>query len=595
MNLLIDYLGVSHSAKLTSDEDGRDWRQLLGTVREVAPEMVVDGLTVTLSWRSFLACRVAISQFKRYHDCGVRLTTDAEAMLKHEMPQSYASAIKNAKTLGADEIKRRLANVGFLRDLTDNQLANVGRIVNLPSAATFSVPGAGKTTEALAYFFLNASEDDRLLVVAPVNAFGAWDEQLQDCVGIPPERGFVRLRGQSVIAGMLRKHPRFMIMTYSQLPYSKEDIVHELDRGDVFMFLDESHRIKGGRGKTWADAVLDVSYLPAHKLIMTGTPMPQSTKDLVPQFTFLFPDKPVNDETVVAAIQPIFVRTTQGELGIPSVDRKIVSVEMGKAQEAVYRTLRSEASRELASLSKTSKLTLRSIGKCSIRLLEFVSNPALLTTSLKYAFDPSVGELLLRGDGPKIEYACWRARELAKEGKKVIIWSSFVQNVELISSRLGDLGADFIHGGVGAGDEDDDGTREGKIKLFHDDPDRMVLVANPAACAEGISLHKVCQYAIYVDRSFNAAQYLQSEDRIHRLGLKPGQRPVVEILQCPKTIDEVVNHRLTDKVRKMADVLNDKSLSISAELYDSEFESDEEISDEDAAAILSYFFPGGMP
>jgi hypothetical protein len=31
-------------------------------------------------------------------------------------------------------------------------------------------------------------------------------------------------------------------------------------------------------------------------------------------------------------------------------------------------------------------------------------------------------------------------------------------------------------------------------------------------------LHKVCQNAIYVDRTFNAAHFLQSEDRIHRLG-----------------------------------------------------------------------------
>lgn len=126
-----------------------------------------------------------------------------------------------------------------------------------------------------------------------------------------------------------------------------------------------------------------------------------------------------------------------------------------------------------------------------MKVMEFVSNPSLLSFDMNYAFDQRVAELLLQTDGPKIEYVCKRARELAYQDKKVIIWSTFVQNVELIAMRLSDLGAVYIHGGVDAGDENEDDTREGKIRRFHDDPSCMVMVANPAACGEGISLHKV--------------------------------------------------------------------------------------------------------
>ena len=45
----------------------------------------------------------------------------------------------------------------------------------------------------------------------------------------------------------------------------------------------------------------------------------------------------------------------------------------------------------------------------------------------------------------------------------------------------------------------------------------MVLVANPAAAAESISLHEHCNHALYLDRTYNAGQFLQSQDRIHRL------------------------------------------------------------------------------
>ena len=64
-------------------------------------------------------------------------------------------------------------------------------------------------------------------------------------------------------------------------------------------------------------------------------------------------------------------------------------------------------------------------------------------------------------------------------------------------------------------------TRESELQRFREDPSCMILLANPAAMSEGVSLHQVCHDAIYVDRTFNAGQHLQSIDRIHRLGLPP--------------------------------------------------------------------------
>ncbi len=167
----------------------------------------------------------------------------------------------------------------------------------------------------------------------------------------------------------------------------------------------------------------------------------------------------------------------------------------------------------------------------------------------------------------------------------MIIWSNFVENVEFISEKLSDIGADFIHGGVEAGSEDEENTRERKIKRFHRDEVAKVLVANPAACSESISLHTVCHYAIYVDRNYNAAQYLQSEDRIHRLGLPRDIQTTVEILVCPDTIDESVQRRLSAKVSKMAYVLDDPSLNI--EPIEPDYESDG-IDQEDVDDFLSH-------
>lgn len=599
MDIRIDYLTYTEQVNISNDStDKAAWKSLYSFICDYLPMSVVSysDWSITFPWRYFLSIKGFVGQYlsARHNQYRVVFTDNAKSMLKTANDTSYNTALAlNARSEA--EIKARLESIGFKRSLTINQLNNLKKISHLPGAATFSVPGAGKTTEALAFFFVNATDIDRLLVVAPKNAFSAWDEQLDACMGENYGK-FVRLRGgEAAIQIALRTNPRFMLITYDQLSRVKNTIVSLLSSGNIYMFLDESHRIKGGKQIKRADAILEMAHLPKRKLIMSGTPMPQSPKDLISQFSFLYPTKDVTDTTVIDLIQPIFVRTTKGQLGIPKLDHRVVQVPMTQLQREIYKTLKSEVRRQLNPvLSDSSRYELRRIGKCVMKVMEFVSNPSLLSNDMDYAFDRRVGALLLESDGPKIDYVCRRARQLAAEGKKVLIWSSFVQNVELIALRLSDLGAEYIHGGVDAGDESDFDTREGKIKRFHTEDTCKVLVANPAACSEGISLHKVCQYAIYLDRSFNAAHYMQSEDRIHRLGLSPDAKPQIEFVECEDSIDQVVRTRLELKVKTMAQALEDSSLSveISSVDYDEEAEDYDSLTADDAKAVIEYFFSG---
>lgn len=352
-----------------------------------------------------------------------------------------------------------------------------------------------------------------------------------------------------------------MLITYQQLARVPDLISAHVAQFKTHVFLDESHRIKSGVGKQTARAALGLAHLPVGKLIMSGTPMPQSTEDLIPQFAFLYPEIPANADTVVELMKPIYVRTNKAELGLPPVDRVMAQLPMAPLQNELYKLMKFEVARDAASaLNIRSKQAFRSLGRSVARLLQFVSNPALLSSELGFAHPDLLAAVLAEGDGPKLKYVLKRARQLAREGHKVLIWSSFVRNVEYIAGRLADLGAVYIHGGVDAGEEDDDETREGKIKLFHDDPNVRVMVANPAAASEGVSLHRICHHAIYLDRTFNAAHYLQSEDRIHRFGLPADQKTTIEIVECLDSVDETVRMRLNLKIGAMAEALEDSSL-----------------------------------
>jgi SNF2 family DNA or RNA helicase len=566
--LNIDYDSTDRRAVLAcpTEQADSEWFTLLKRALGDYTSAVVSTSpnVIAVPWWLLLGSRIAVQEIRSTYGVDIRPSAEASRHLQAAALRrvGYEQAAR-ATPVSEEAMYASLSAAGFQRQLTPEQIRNVTKLAALPSAATFSVPGAGKTTEALAYYAVRATAGEPLLVVAPKNAFGAWDEQLAECFGWKAG-AFVRLRGgQDRIEQQLRGTPRFMIITYQQLARVGELIAALVGSRDTFVFLDESHRIKGGRGRATADAILTISHLPAGKLVMSGTPMPQAFDDLVPQFSFLYPEVFVSPDRVVDLVRPIYVRTTKAQLHLPPVTRVTIPVDMRPAQRKLYDLMKYEVARQAeTTLSIRSRQAFRAMGRSGFRLREVVSNPYLLASEIGFAHQELLASVLAEGDAPKIEYACTRARQLAASGNKVLIWTSFRENVEMIAARLADLKAVYIHGGVDAGEEDDSDTREGRIRTFHDDRACLAMVANPAAAAEGISLHKVCHNAIYVDRAYNAAHYLQSEDRIHRLGLKPADTTTIEIVECTRSIDQSVGTRLSSKVQRMADALDDTSLNI---------------------------------
>lgn len=569
--LSVDYRARDGRAIFSWDasESSTSWAAMLKRVAfDTSREATLEGVAgVSLPWWGFVGARNQFLQVFRANDLrignGLSIGPQAKALLQQSQhaAESYWAAAK-APPLLIDELRTSLKASGFRRDLSQHQAPNVARLAALPAAATFSVPGAGKTTEALAFFTLRAQPGDRLLVVAPKNAFAAWDEQIRECL---PQTGttFVRLRGgRDRIRAALALDPPLMLMTYQQLPRVQDLIAQHLAQHRTFVFLDESHRIKAGVTGASGRSVIELSHLPVGKLVMSGTPMPQAISDLIPQFQFLYPEIPAEEGTVVDLMRPIHVRTNKKQLDLPDITRNLISLPMAPVQQELYELMRLEVAREASAvLDSHGRQTLRALGRSVSRLLQFVSNPSLLAAQIGFAHHDLLAAVLAEGEGPKLDYVLKRARQLSRQGHKVLIWSSFVRNVEYMASRLADLGAVYIHGGVDAGDEDDADTREGKIKAFHDDDNVRVMVANPAAASEGISLHRICHHAIYLDRTFNAAHYLQSEDRIHRFGLPRDQETIVEIVECSSTVDETVRTRLGFKIGEMAKALDDSSLA----------------------------------
>jgi hypothetical protein len=334
--------------------------------------------------------------------------------------------------------------------------------------------------------------------------------------------------------------------------------------------------MKAGMGSQRGSLLLNLSSLPVRRDILSGTPMPQSPTDLQSQLDFLWPGAGLGFRISQGAaprqvLGNLYTRTTKRQLGLLKPHRDFIHVEMNPGQQALYSIVRSEALKQLSSLKYERRVDVYSARRSVMTLLQLSVNPFLALRAMAETQDLSqigsgiIDRVITEGPSSKMRAAGGRARELARANRKSVIWTIFTDTILEMEKMLIDLNPVTLYGAIPTGEEEGADTRENRIRRFHEDPACMVMIANPAAAGEGISLHKICHDAIYLDRSYNTTHYLQSIDRIHRLGLEPGVETYIHIFQsvAPQgigSIDGSVNRRLATKLRNLQQLLNDEDL-----------------------------------
>lgn len=161
-------------------------------------------------------------------------------------------------------------------------------------------------------------------------------------------------------------------------------------------------------------------------------------------------------------------------------------------------------------------------------------------------------------------------RRLIDNGEKVVIWTIFIKNIESLQEYLNSNGIQcrILYGAtpVAEGSMEDDAysrTREGIVKEFNNPDSKFkVIIANPFAVAESISLHKACHNAIYLERSFNCAHYLQSKDRIHRYGLPANTITNYYYILSKDSVDETIHNRLALKEQRMLELIENMPIPL---------------------------------
>jgi SNF2 family DNA or RNA helicase len=537
-----------------------------------------------------------VRHFEKYDiqlklDDGCRGILNSLEARRQEFQRTLKKGLNAKRTASATAIReiRRTLQPEFKRQLTTLQLQAVNHLLSVGHGANFSVPGSGKTSIALAYYNILQKKMDvsAILIIGPGSCFEPWEHEYALCFQKKPN--CVRLAGRPLAERhelyMVADKYELLLTTYHSAARDIEEIIRLLRRRRYLVVLDESHYVKRPQGGMLAEAVLVLAQYAQRRMILTGTPMPNGLPDLWSQVTFLWQDqlplgtaetyllelqKKGPEEAIASVsrrVSPLFFRITKHQLGLPRQTFRLLKCELSPLQARIYQGV---AARFLSQIGEAPKDrdALREWRRCrAIRLLQIAVNPALLRTSRgTFRLPPIDLKDLPLGVGidhygeyelpNKIALACSLAKKLCAEGNKVIIWSTFVHNLRMVADLLKELFPVIVHGDIPLSSSDvEEVSRERLISKFKNNPKCKALIANPAACSESISLHRVCHHAIYLDRSFNCAHYLQSLDRIHRLGLEPSQETHYHLILASNTIDEVVHNRLKLKIKKMRSVL----------------------------------------
>lgn len=489
-------------------------------------------------------------------------------------------------------------------------------------ACNFSVPGAGKTTTVLAAFaYLNAlpSNDpkhvDHLLVVGPLASFKAWNDEFRSGFGRPARMkrlaGFTPMWDRRAYLRGTTYEPEptdLTVTTYATVASSPDEFVFFLTRPGrrSMVVLDEAHNIKRGDGVR-AMAALAMAPHAGARVVLTGTPAPNGYEDLSNLFRFLYPYKdvvgfpptalramtdgamPAGIEVLKARLQPFYTRIRKSDLGLASATALDEVVPLSSLHQAIYTGVERAIMPQLRESGGSASSSL--VRARMMRLRQAAVNPALLLRPLEEeglfelgggAFSSSeleIADLVARFDPRRDLVRLDRVADLVTDiiahQRKIVIWSYFLGNLRLLKEALGHA-ADFVEVLTGAtpvqddgyGDEAEDvddidpGTREAIIDRFHDPLETAILIANPQAVGESISLHKAARTAIYFDRDFNAGRFIQSKDRIHRYDPMPLGEVSYHFIIGEGTIDQTIADRLALKEARLMDFVDSKDIPL---------------------------------
>ena len=402
----------------------------------------------------------------------------------------------------------------------------VRSICKLDYAAIFHEQGLGKSKIAidLMIYWLENKLIDTVLFVVKKSLIHNWKREFSIHTFIKPK---ILDQDKNSNFYVFNSPSRLLLTHYEVIKSEKNRFQIFLKTRNVAVILDESTKIKNPDSNL-TKSFFHMAPLFKKRIIMTGTPVANRPYDIWAQIHFLdggkslgndfkyfktksdLDNKLANDVSlqqsfekniskIFSKIQSFTVRETKNNnvIHLPEKEIETVITQWEPHQFELYNRYKEELR---AVIEKDGLPTIDNaevVLKRLLRLVQIASNPKIVDKS--YTNIPG-----------KYEYLKDLLWKNAESGEKCIVWSSFVYNVDWLAKEFKEFGTCKVHGRMHIE------SRNNSIERFLSDKSYKVLVATPGAAKEGLTL-TVANHVIFFDRSFSLDDYLQAQDRIHRI------------------------------------------------------------------------------
>lgn len=286
-----------------------------------------------------------------------------------------------------------------------------------------------------------------------------------------------------------------------------------------YIILDESQAIKNPNSNI-AKAVKKLN--SRFRLILTGTPIENSTLDLWSQMTFINPGllgnqsffrneflNPIEKKNdtqktskLYAIIKPFILRRQKSQVAtdLPPKVENIQYCTMTALQEEKYEEAKSYYRNKI----------LDNIEAHGIKNSQFLLLQGLIKLR-QIANHPKMVDLEYPGDSGKLEDVTHMLTSAISKGHKILVFSQFVKHLAILKDYLKKQCIDFAYL---------DGTtkdRKSQVERFQNEECLKVFLISLKAGGLGLNLTKA-DYVFLLDPWWNPAAEAQAVDRAHRIG-----------------------------------------------------------------------------
>ena len=386
--------------------------------------------------------------------------------------------------------------------------------------------GLGKTMQAITAIrlLIRSGELRSVLLVCPKPLVTNWQREFDLWAPEIPILAIggdqARRRWQWQLPDMAVKIANYELLHRDcELFATRDDAGRSPVRFDLVV-LDESQRIKNRAGATNQAAR---AIHRGRSWALTGTPVENSTEDLVGIFEFLAPgflSPEMKPRRMGRTISDYVLRRTKDQVltDLPPKLFRDADLDLTPEQRESYEMAEREGVLRLSGMRQSA--TIQHVFELVLRLKQICN------------FDPASGA------SSKLERLEADLDELAASGRKAIVFSQWVETLERLARHLDRFGPLEYHGRIPSR------RRDAVISRFREAPDRHVLLISYGAGGVGLNL-QFADYVFLFDRWWNPAVEDQAVNRAHRIGVA-GPVTVTRFLMLG-TIEERIDRILQEK------------------------------------------------